>query len=115
MSGWIRGVLLKNLSLKVVSLVLAVVIYVLVRPAGTGRSTRPAGHRERAAAAQWPDAARAATASDGPLPADAAVRARRQAPASRATAASDGSVPAEAAAVGPSSAPTSRPARRAVR
>jgi hypothetical protein len=56
MSGLIRKALFSNLSLKVVSLVLAVAIYLLVRPASTGRTARPDRHPAPATAAWKPDA-----------------------------------------------------------
>jgi hypothetical protein len=96
MSSWIRKTLFSNLSLKVVSLVLAVAIYVLVRPT-TGRHTR---HDGRPAAAAWkPDAG--APGRDGSPGLDAGR---------------DGTVRREAAAVptvpARRAAPTSAPASR---
>lgn len=42
MSGWLRGVVFRNFSLKVIALALAVLLHILVRPANHGRPVRKA-------------------------------------------------------------------------
>jgi len=41
-SGWLRGVVFRNFSLKVIALALAVLLHILVRPTNHGRSVSKA-------------------------------------------------------------------------
>ena len=123
MSGWIRGVLFQNMTLKVVSLVLAVVIYVLVRPAGTPGNHRVVGNRDRPTepvrAPRALDAARKPTVIDAApgKPVEAAAPIDLEAVPDFRRASGDAVGPnaprsVDAAPLSPTSGPTSRPGQR---
>jgi len=87
MSGWLRQVMFRNFPLKLLSLALAVLLYVLVRPVERSNHVKPRARRPRAQVA---------------VPADIGVQRRRTPPMVRP----DASL---SPASQPAAAPTSQP------